>query len=69
MRKHILFLLPLCMLVACKGVGSPEPDIVTPGDDAVYHGMIELGQKLDDPYTVENMQKALQNVYSSYLHR
>ena len=69
MRKHILFLLPLCMLVACKGVGSPDPDIHAPGDETVYHGMIELGQKLDDPYTVENMQKALQNVYSSKADR
>ena len=31
--------------------------------------MIELGQKLDDPYTVENMQKALYSVYSTKADR
>ena len=37
--------------------------------ETVYHGMIELGQKLDDPYTVENMQKALYSVYSTKADR
>lgn len=33
------------------------------GDGDVFHGMIELGEKLDDPYTVENMAEALTKVY------
>ena len=31
-------------------------------EDEVYHGMIELGEKLNDPYTVENIRAALANV-------
>jgi len=33
------------------------------------HGMIELGEKLEDPYTVENMQKALSKVYPTKAER
>ncbi len=69
MRKYILFLLPLCMLVACKGLDGPEAESPGRADETVYHGMIELGQKLDDPYTVENMQKALYSVYSTKADR
>ena len=32
-------------------------------DTEVYHEMIVLGNKLDDPYTVDNMTKALASVY------
>lgn len=31
-------------------------------EEEVYHGMIELGEKLNDPYTVENIRAALANV-------
>ena len=50
------------MLEACDGsAGNPENS--PEQDGMVYHGMIELGEKLDDPYTVENMQEALLKVY------
>lgn len=42
---------------------SPYPDYQS--IEGVSHDMLELGDKLDDPYTVENMTKALARVYPS----
>ena len=50
------------MLGACNRSAGIEGDS-RDQNGKVYHGMIELGEKLDDPYTVENMQEALAKVY------
>ena len=55
-------LIPLCMLMACEREAGWSDPSRSPTDD-VHHGMIELGEKLDDPYTVENMQAALTKLY------
>ena len=35
----------------------------------IYHGMIRLGEKLEDPYAVGNMQAALQSLYPTKADR
>ena len=41
----------------------PEGDSRRVDVAALGHGMIELGEKLDDPYTVANMQEAVASLY------
>ena len=41
----------------------PEEDSRRVNVSALSHGMIELGEKLDDPYTVANMQEAVARLY------
>ena len=62
MKRWLLYLIPLLMLGACDRSAGIEGDS-RDQNGKVYHGMIELGEKLDDPYTVENMQEALAKVY------
>lgn len=67
MKQLHLWLLILPLLVACrKEVLSPE----TPGTaGAVYHGMIELGGRMEDPYAVRNITRALQSLYPTRAER
>jgi predicted small lipoprotein YifL len=57
MRRNKLFILllfPLLALASCEDHDRPGPLRLPEGD--VYHDMIQLGDKLDDPYTVDNMR-------------
>ena len=56
-------LLLLAMPMACQRGELPDPTgrRVDPG--ALSHGMIELGEQLEDPYSVENMREALAALY------
>ena len=67
--KRLIFLMPICLLAACSQSVLPENDSGRFPDRGLQHGMIQLGEKLEDPYTVENMQKALQNVYGTKADR
>jgi hypothetical protein len=69
MKRLFLFLLPICALVACNQSDLPEFNSGNYPDPTLQHGMIQLGQKLDDPYTVANMQQALVNVYGTKAER
>lgn len=61
MKRLLLFAL---VLVSCAKEGrEAEPT------REVYHGMIELGEKLEDPYTVENMEKAVRSLYPTKADR
>ena len=63
MRKLLLISIPLFLLAACHEMEGPEePSSRFPAGE-VYHDMIQLGEKLEDPYTVANMQEALTKVY------
>ena len=57
-----LCILTFMVLSACGKELPSTPDPRSPYGD-VSHGMIELGEKLEDPYTVENMEKALKSIY------
>ena len=63
MRNCWKVLLPLMLLTGCHEEGLPGPDERRVDISALSHGMIELGEKLEDPYTVENMQAAVARLY------
>ena len=65
MRPGFYIFVPLLLLVACGREAVPDADglLSRAPEGEVYHGMIELGDKLEDPYAVENMRIALNKVY------
>ncbi|MBR5384837.1 MAG: hypothetical protein IK143_03055 [Bacteroidales bacterium] len=65
MKNLFTFALPVLILVSCGqdrlGVDADDPlDSFT---DKVDHEMIELGDKLDDPYSVDNVNSAIASLY------
>jgi hypothetical protein len=64
MKGIVRVALLLFVAVSCShgtGIGDDACDV--PGSSDVAHDMILLGEKLDDPYTVENVEAALKSVY------
>ena len=66
---HEILLIPLLMLGACERDAGPEGNASRAPESDVHHGLIELGEKLEDPYTVENMREALTKVYPTKAER
>lgn len=64
-----MMIFPLLMLAACERNLDPEAPSSRDPLETVGHGMIRLGEKLDDPYTVENMRNALTKVYPTKADR
>ncbi len=60
MKTRYLLACALLALISCERVDVPS---VSGDDNTVYHGMIELGERLEDPYSVDNITKALENLY------
>lgn len=62
--KRLLYLSLAAVVAACT---PQNPLIPRPLDNvdqqSLSHGMIVLGERLNDPYTVQNMTKALQSLY------
>ena len=56
-------MLPLTLLAGCQREGVPETDGRRVDVSALAHGMIELGEKLEDPYTVDHMREAVARLY------
>ena len=50
MKKSILVIV-FVALISCERVDVP------PSPERISHGMIELGEKLEDPYSVDNITK------------
>ncbi|MCQ2156535.1 MAG: hypothetical protein MJY57_04990 [Bacteroidales bacterium] len=64
MRNYCLTLAAsFLMLAACEKEGVGVSGAGSPEDDG--HGCIVLGDRLEDPYTVENMTKAFASLYGS----
>ena len=63
MKQVICLLIPLLLLGACRSEAVPSEAGNRMPDQGLSHGMIQLGEKLDDPFTVQNMQEALATVY------
>ena len=54
----------MLLLSSCdRGLVNEGADVLYKDDLPVEHGMMSLGEKLDDPYTVENMTRAYQALY------
>jgi len=69
--KNFFFSIALCLLaLSCSGNLSlssiPDPST---GEDALQHEMIVLGDRLDDPYSVSNITKALSSLYATRADR
>ena len=61
--KTLSRLLPVLLLAAC-GHGGLDPDRSRSVDlSGIGHEMIVLGEKLDDPYSLENMTLAVRSLY------
>ena len=68
--KTILKILPAALLAAsCSGFFNMFSESIDIRGDALPHDMIVLGDQLEDPYTVENMTKALESIYSTRADR
>ena len=55
MKKFVLMLVPALALLSCQRSGLPE-ESSRMADGEIYHDMIQLGEKLDDPYTGEDSE-------------
>ncbi len=61
--KTLLRLLPVLLLAGCAH-GGLEPDRARQVDlSAVGHDMIVLGEKLEDPYSLDNIKLAVRSLY------
>ena len=62
--NYFLTLLATLSLSACNSnLLDPALSGSNDGGSGVAHGMIVLGERLEDPYSVENMTKALKSLY------
>ena len=68
MKRFFLFLWAALFLGACAA-GTLEGERPAPPASGLEHGMIVLGEQLEDPYSVENVSKALQSLYPSRAER
>ena len=68
MKRLIQFSLTALLAVCCTGQVLDSP-AGTPDDPGNGHDQIVLGKQLDDPYSVENMEKALSVVYPTKVQR
>lgn len=57
-----MLLLALC---SCERTGTDEPDVPVQDVNSVGHDQIVLGDKLDDPYKLSNMQAAYDALYAT----
>ena len=63
-RLHLfLSMAAIVAAVSCERSGLNADNVSYDDGSGVEHGLIVLGEKLNDPYTVENMTKAIQAVY------
>ena len=61
-----IFALALLPAACQRDGGGPDvPETAVP----VEHGLIVLGERLDDPYTVENVNRALRSLYPTRAER
>lgn len=69
MKKFGIIIAAAIIAASCDPVEVWTDNPVIPDNDYDTHGMIVLGKKLEDPYTVENMSKALASVYPTKADR
>ena len=60
---YFVCLAALVAAIACERSGLNAEFVSYDDGSGVEHDLIVLGEKLEDPYTVENMTKAIQAVY------
>jgi hypothetical protein len=70
MKQKIVVLLASLAMMACSedGTGS-KADFEVPGSSEVSHEMIVLGEKMKDPYSLENVEDAVKSLYPTKADR
>lgn len=66
MKRFLELLVLMTMVLSCSKEGSAGSGsgAVMPDDDySLSHGMIVLGEKLENPYTTDNVQRAYTSIY------
>lgn len=65
MKRFCVLFAAAALTFACnpESYFAKRGEVVDSGGKALTHGMIVLGDKLEDPYSVENMTKALESLY------
>ena len=64
MKNFFKLIVPLLVAASCSdGLSVPSGEWTDIEGNEVLHEMIVLGEQLDDPYSVENMTKALDRLY------
>lgn len=70
MKRMIEILLTAALAASCVGLGlSPDGGPAPDGRPSAEPGMIVLGTRLEDPYTVDNMSEALATLYPTKADR
>ena len=70
MKTLIRLLLPAAIAAISCSESTTTPDIRNTFPlDGISHGMIELGEKLEDPYSFDNITKALASLYPTKSER
>lgn len=63
MRLFLKLIVPLLAFSACSKDGLSGNQAATGPDDGVYHGMIVLGERLENPYRTETVRQAYTSLY------
>ena len=64
MKRSAILFAPALLLAACQEEGiNPENPWTDDVQETISHEMIELGEQLEDPYSIVNMTEALQTLY------
>lgn len=66
--KNLILVLAALLAASCTKSGLEHDARIVASPD-LDHGMIELGERLDDPYTVENMEASLNDLYPTKAER
>lgn len=70
MKNWFNYLLLPLLAASCAGTDLDLPEARRDAEgNPIYHEMIVLGSQLEDPYSVENMTKALASVYPTKAER
>ena len=69
MKRLFELSLTALLAVCCTAVVLEDPAVGTPDSPAPDPDMLVLGRRLEDPYSVENMTKALEAVYPTKASR
>lgn len=63
MKDFFSIAVPIILLTVSCAKESISPDISFDDPYQISHGMIELGDRLEDPYSVDNINAALKSLY------
>lgn len=70
MKNFFRFIIAAVLAVACTPEAVEQPEVNgNDADTGVYHDMIVLGRQLEDPYSVENVTRALESLYPTKADR